>query len=121
MEPAARRRIDEVGDRATDGLQFALIDAKARERADQPDGIGVLRCLEDLARAARLHDVAGVHDKDSIADLVDDHLWILSTLTPPGSKTIVLGLLCPRCAERIYPPEVLRAAEEARQKRRLLS
>jgi hypothetical protein len=59
--------------------------------------------------------------KDSIADLVDDHLWILSTLTPPGSKTIVLGLLCPRCAERIYPPEVLRAAEEARQKRRLLS
>lgn len=43
-------------------------------------------------------------------------------LAAPGQGDlvpIVFGALCPDCAKRIYPPELLKAAEEVRD--RLLS
>ena len=59
-------------------------------------------------------------DKTAIADLTDEHLWHLTVLTPPGQGEvpIVLGLLCPSCAKKVYPPELLKAAAERRARRR---
>ena len=61
-------------------------------------------------------------ERDPFAQLLAKKGWYLSVLTEPGQGSaapIVFGALCPRCAKRVYPPEVLKAAEEARE--RLLS
>jgi len=58
-------------------------------------------------------------EKSAIAAAADAHLWHLSALSNPAEAPMVLGLLCPICAERVYPPEVLAAAAAAREKRRL--
>jgi hypothetical protein len=76
-----------------------------------------VQCVE--CNAAALHVPLPI-EKDALAYKADEYRWHLSVLTEPGSKTgLVLGLLCPACAERVYPPEVLKAAEEARERRRL--
>jgi hypothetical protein len=59
-------------------------------------------------------------DKVALSELADEHAWHLSVLTPPGrgpDVPVVVGLLCPRCAERTYSPELLAVAEERRRKR----
>ena len=45
--------------------------------------------------------------------------WFLSVLTPPGQGSdvpLVMGALCPSCAKKVYPPEVLKIAEKQRDK-----
>jgi hypothetical protein len=44
----------------------------AGDAAEEPDGVGVTRVLEDLARRPLLHELAGVEDADPIAHLGDD-------------------------------------------------
>jgi len=57
-------------------------------------------------------------EQRSIALLLAQHAWFMSVLSPPGQGPevpIVFGALCASCAPKIYPPEVLKASEEARQ------
>ncbi len=42
--------------------------------------------------------------------------WFMSVLTPPGEVPILFGALCGDCAPSAFPPEVLRVAEERRQR-----
>jgi hypothetical protein len=54
----------------------------------------------------------------AIAILVARHGWFMSVLTPPNQNPevpVLFGVLCSTCAPKIFPPEVLKAAEEQRQ------
>lgn len=55
----------------------------------------------------------------ALSDLADEHGWFLTVMTPPGQALVTLGALCPSCATRVYSPDVLAAAVEARDRRRL--
>lgn len=55
-------------------------------------------------------------DRDAIARVLAQRAWHMSVLTPPGQVPIVFGAVCASCAPRVYPPEVLKIAEERRQK-----
>lgn len=79
----------------------------------------LLPCIEcDDAR--RLAGKAAVMvtlatDLDTLSRELAAQSWLLSSLTPPGQgKTpILFSALCPECAKRVYPPEVLEAAKKA--------
>lgn len=58
-------------------------------------------------------------DRDAIARVLAQRGWFMSVLTPPGQGPevpIVVGALCASCAPRVLPPEILKVAEERRQK-----
>lgn len=58
-------------------------------------------------------------DRDAIARLLAGKGWFTSVLSPPGQGPevpILIGALCAGCAPTVFPPEVLRVAEERRQK-----
>lgn len=45
--------------------------------------------------------------------------WFMSVLSPPNQDPavpITVGALCDSCAPRVWPPEILKTAEEWRQK-----
>jgi len=57
-------------------------------------------------------------DRDTLARLLSKHGWFMAVMTPPrqGFETpIVMGALCGTCAPTVFPPEVMKAAEERRQ------
>ena len=57
-------------------------------------------------------------DRDGIALLLAQHAWFVSVMTPPGQGPdvpIVFGALCGQCAPKVFPPEVMKAAEERRK------
>jgi hypothetical protein len=57
-------------------------------------------------------------DRDGVALFLAQIGWYVSVLTPPGQGPevpILLAALCPNCAPAIYPPEVMRVAEERRK------
>jgi hypothetical protein len=44
--------------------------------------------------------------------------WFMSVLTPPSQNPevpVLFGVLCSTCAPKIYPPEVMKVAEEQRR------
>jgi hypothetical protein len=58
-------------------------------------------------------------NRDAIALLLAQRGWFVSILSPPKQvpeKPILFGALCTSCAPSVFPPEVLKAAEEHRQK-----
>src|SRR5207253_10441388 len=72
-ELAAGRRPDQRGRRALDRVQALLPrTVEARDRAEQPPGVRMLRVVEEAARVGPLDDAAGVHDDDLVRDLRDD-------------------------------------------------
>lgn len=57
-------------------------------------------------------------DRDGTARFLALIGWYVSVLTPPGQGPevpILLAALCASCAQAIYPPEVMKVAEERRQ------
>ena len=56
--------------------------------------------------------IAHAHFERSLAR----HAWFVAVLTLPGQTPILFGALCGDCAPKIFPPEILQAAEERRQK-----
>lgn len=57
--------------------------------------------------------------RDAIVRVLAQRGWFMSVLTPPGQGPevpIVIAALCGDCAPRVFPPEILKAAEEQRQK-----
>ena len=73
-EDAGRQVRADLGQVARDGRQRALglADAVARERAEEPEGVRVLRLLEHGRGVALLDDLARVHDPDPVAQRPDD-------------------------------------------------
>jgi hypothetical protein len=58
-------------------------------------------------------------DHRALSLLLAQRAWFPSVLTPPGQNPevpILLGALCATCAPNVYPAEVLKVAEERRQK-----
>jgi hypothetical protein len=58
-------------------------------------------------------------DRDALAYQLAQHRWFLSVVTPPGQGPevpICFGALCAECAPTVFPPEVLKVAEERRLK-----
>ncbi len=55
-------------------------------------------------------------DHESFPRSLGRHAWFVAILTPPGEVPILFGALCGDCAPKVFSPEVLRAAEERRQK-----
>jgi hypothetical protein len=58
-------------------------------------------------------------DRDAIARLLAKKGWFTSVLSPPGQGPevpILIGALCASCAPTVFPPEVLKVAEERRKK-----
>lgn len=58
-------------------------------------------------------------DRDALARFLAQRGWFMSVLTPPGQgpeTPILFGALCGTCAPKVFPPEVLKVAEERRQK-----
>jgi hypothetical protein len=55
-------------------------------------------------------------DHESFARSLARHVWLVVILTPPGQTPILYGALCGDCAPKVFSPEILRTAEERRQK-----
>jgi hypothetical protein len=55
-------------------------------------------------------------DRDALARFLVLRAWFVSILTAPGQTPILFGAVCNECAPKVFSPEVLRAAEERRQK-----
>ena len=55
-------------------------------------------------------------DRDALARFLAQCGWFMAIMTGPGHLPILFGVLCPGCAPRVFSPEILRAAEERRQK-----
>lgn len=54
----------------------------------------------------------------AIAILLAQRGWFMSVLTPPSQNPevpVLFGVLCSTCAPKLYPPAVMKAAEEQRQ------
>src|SRR5579884_1405824 len=71
VEGAAGRQCRQIG-RLTGDRQQLLLTAEPRHRAEQRLRIGMLRRVEEVAHAARLDDLAGVHDRELVAHARDD-------------------------------------------------
>src|SRR5205823_12560020 len=71
MEAAARRRRRGVGHEAFDGAQALLLEMQARDRAEQSDGIWVLRLREYALDGAALHHLPRVHHDHVVGELGD--------------------------------------------------
>src|SRR5438477_5216283 len=72
VEAAAGRQVEQVGDTAGNVREPLLDGRDPGPRREQSDRVGVPRALEDLERRRTLDDLAGVHDRDAVADLGDD-------------------------------------------------
>ena len=58
-------------------------------------------------------------DRDAITLLLAQRGWFVSVLSPPGQGPevpILFGALCMTCAPTVFPPPVLKAAEEHRKR-----
>lgn len=58
-------------------------------------------------------------DRDALALHLARKGWFTSILTPPGQGPdvpILIAALCAECAPKVFPAEILRAAEQQRQK-----
>ena len=72
-ERAARRQRAQRGRLPRDGRQAVRLGTvDARDRAQQPPGVGVLRVREQLALGAVLDDAARVHHAHAVGDVGDD-------------------------------------------------
>ena len=57
-------------------------------------------------------------DHRSLAFYLAHRGWFVTTMTPPGQGPevpILFGALCTTCAQKVYAPEVFKAADERRQ------
>jgi hypothetical protein len=57
-------------------------------------------------------------DQATFALFLARQSWFVSVLSPPGQgpeKPLLFGALCMECAPKVFPPEVMKAAEERRQ------
>lgn len=55
-------------------------------------------------------------DRDALERFLAQHSCFMAVLTPPGQQPVLFGAICGECAPRVFTPEVIRAAEERRQK-----
>jgi hypothetical protein len=96
-------------------IAFAEADRAEKDgtRKDAPTGMLNVSCAE-------CNDAVQVPfpiERDMLFRHLACKRWFLSVMTPPGQgkeTPIVLGALCPRCAKRVLPPEVLKTAEKMR-------
>src|SRR5690606_13714451 len=72
VEPAPFRHVEGAGHDALDGLQPLLIGVQARQGAQEPFRVRVLRVAEQRPDVGPLHDLASVHDDDLVHHLRDD-------------------------------------------------
>ena len=98
MEPAARGRGDEIGDRARDGLQLRG-RAAVRQALVERDRVRVAGPAEHVHHRPLLDDAPGVHHGDAVAglrghaDVVrDDHLGDAQLLAQPEQQVEDLRL-----------------------------
>ena len=70
LEHTCRQLGADQRQRAGDRVEAALglVGPTTGQAAEQADGVGMLRVVEDLGRRALLDDLAGVHHADAIAD-----------------------------------------------------
>jgi hypothetical protein len=54
-------------------------------------------------------------DRRAIAILLARRGWFLSVTSPPQHTPILMAALCSPCAQKVYPPEVYKIADERRQ------
>lgn len=57
-------------------------------------------------------------DRDGLALFLAQVSWHAVVMTPPGQGPevpVVIGALCTSCAPTVFPPEVMKAAEERRK------
>lgn len=55
-------------------------------------------------------------DHESFPRSLARHAWFVVIITLPGQVPILFGALCGDCALKVFSPEILRAAEERRQR-----
>ena len=83
-ETAAGRRIGHVRHHAFDGGEMRGAAVEPRDRAEQADGVGMLRIGEELVDRRALDDLAGIHHRDLVADL-GDHAEIVGDQDDRGA------------------------------------
>ena len=72
-EGAALHQLGDVGRAAADRRQLPLVDiVEARDRAQEADGVGHARVLQNVARGALLDHAAGVHHHHPVGHAGDD-------------------------------------------------
>lgn len=53
-------------------------------------------------------------DHKALAILVAQRGWFMSVLSQPGQSPLLFGVLCTLCAQKVFPPELFKVAEERR-------
>ena len=53
-------------------------------------------------------------DHKAIAILVAQRGWFMSVLSQPGQEPLLFGVLCTLCAQKVFPAELFKVAEERR-------
>ena len=54
---------------------------------------------------------------DILVRVLDTKGWFSTVVSPPGAGEIVFDNLCPKCAKKIFPREVLETATRLRKER----
>jgi len=66
----------------------------------------------ELVQRVRRQMPDELKDVEGFAKQVNRKGWILSSITPPGAGAITLAALCGSCMEKVYSPEMVKAAKE---------
>jgi hypothetical protein len=71
---------------------------------------------DDCAGAIELElPIQGVESDSPLPQRISGFGWYVSVVSPPGAGELVFMLLCPACAQKYHPPEVLAAAAAAQR------
>src|SRR5690348_17248091 len=72
MEAAALRHALQARHRTVDRSEALLLAIEPRDRAQETDGVGMLRRLEERLHRRALDDLAGIHHHHLLRELGDD-------------------------------------------------
>src|SRR5438445_3072522 len=70
MEPTTRRLIDRTGNLTTNHSRTPVSRVRHRNSSDQSLSIRVKRKIDKLRRTSRLHNLAKIHDRNTITNML---------------------------------------------------
>lgn len=90
--------------------------SEVRDMSADPPAVPPCALLVLCSECGSGIDVPLPIDREFLVRFLARSGWFVTIMTGPGHVPILFGALCGACAPRVFSPEILRAAEERRQK-----